>query len=83
MMVMTALQCAVRKAGSQSSFAEAIGVSQQIVSYWLSRGRPLPAEFVLAAEAHFAVPRHELRPDLYPPEPDPPAGYPLAGGAAA
>jgi DNA-binding transcriptional regulator YdaS (Cro superfamily) len=67
-MSMTALERAVEKAGSQSSFAEAVGTSQQLVSYWLSKGKPLPAEFVLPAEARLGISRHDLRPDIYPVE---------------
>ncbi|HCB75142.1 MAG TPA: hypothetical protein DEP91_03070 [Sphingomonas bacterium] len=51
---------------NQSRFAREIGTSQQLVSYWLNNGRPLPAEFVLAAEAAGFGSRHDLRPDLYP-----------------
>jgi hypothetical protein len=61
-----ALKRAVTAAGSQSAFAAAVGTSQQLVSYWLAHGKPLPAEFVLAAEQAFGTPRHELRPDIYP-----------------
>jgi DNA-binding transcriptional regulator YdaS (Cro superfamily) len=55
----------VVKAGSQSAFARAVGTSPQMVSYWLANERPLPAEFVLKAEAAFKVSRHELRPDIF------------------
>lgn len=67
-MSMTALELAVDKAGSQSRFATAVGTSQQLVSYWLSNRKPLPAEFVLAAEREFGISRHDLRPDIYPQE---------------
>lgn len=61
------LRAAVDKAdGNQSKFAAAIGTSQQLVSYWLKRERPLPAEYVLPAEAAGFGSRHELRPDIYP-----------------
>lgn len=66
----TMIERLIAKAGSQSKLAEAIGTSQQLVSYWASRGKPLPAEFVLAAEAAFGIPRDELRPDIYPPQAD-------------
>ncbi|GGO96445.1 transcriptional regulator [Stakelama pacifica] len=51
---------------SQTRFAEAIGTSQQNVSNWVRKGRPLPAEFVLKAEMATGVPRHQWRPDIYP-----------------
>jgi len=63
----TALERAVDKAGSQSRFASAVGTSQQLVSYWLAKQRPLPAEFVLRAEQAGLGDRHVLRPDIYPP----------------
>ena len=62
----TPLKRALEIAGSQSKLAAAIGTSQQLVSYWLANGKPLPAEFVLAAEAKLGVSRHDLRPDIYP-----------------
>jgi DNA-binding transcriptional regulator YdaS (Cro superfamily) len=54
--------------GNQSKFAEAIGTSQQLVSYWVRKGKELPAEFVLRTEAETGISRHDLRPDLYPRE---------------
>lgn len=64
-----ALRKALERAdNNQTAFAKAIGSSQQLVSYWLNRGRPLPAEYVLPAEAAGFGSRHELRPDLYPSE---------------
>lgn len=67
-MSMTPLERAVQKAGSQTEFASRVGTSQQLVSYWVKHGRPLPAEFVLAAEREFDISRHDLRPDIYPRE---------------
>jgi len=65
----TALARALAKAGgNQSRFASAIGTSQQLVSYWMKKQRPLPAEYVLAAEKAGFGSRHDLRPDLYPRE---------------
>lgn len=64
-----ALRRALDKANkNQSRFAAAIGTSQQLVSYWLAKRRPLPAEYVLAAEQAGFGSRHDLRPDLYPRE---------------
>lgn len=62
---------AVRRAlahfdNNQSKMAEAIGTSQQRLSYILARKNPLPAELVLATEKATGISRHELRPDLYP-----------------
>ena len=64
-----ALKRAVLAAGGkQTLFAKGIGASQQLVSYWLNNGRPLPAEYVLPAEKAGFGSRHDLRPDLYPRE---------------
>lgn len=60
------LRAAVEKAGNQSRFARAIGTSQQLVSYWLKNGRPLPGEFAIPAENAGLGARSYLRPDLYP-----------------
>lgn len=68
----TALERAVTALGSQSAFARFIGVSQPSVWAWIVKGRPLPAEYVLKVEAETGISRHELRPDLYPLEGDPP-----------
>jgi DNA-binding transcriptional regulator YdaS (Cro superfamily) len=65
-MSIEAFRFAIEQAGSQTKFAEATGMSQQLVSYYLSKNKPLPAEFVLKAEEATGVSRHELRPDLYP-----------------
>lgn len=45
--------------------------------------RPLPPEHVLKVEAATGISRHELRPDIYPPEEQaapPPASGPEADG---
>ncbi|MEZ0495160.1 transcriptional regulator [Sphingomonas sp. IW22] len=65
----TPLARAVRTSGSQSAFARLIGVSQPAVHLWLKEGRILPAEHVLTVESATGVSRHDLRPDIYPPEP--------------
>ncbi|WP_334656971.1 transcriptional regulator [Sphingomonas panaciterrae] len=62
-----ALRDALARAGdNQTVFAKGIGTSQQLVSYWLRNGCPLPAEFVIPAENAGFGSRHEIRPDLYP-----------------
>jgi DNA-binding transcriptional regulator YdaS (Cro superfamily) len=61
-----ALRSALALAGdNQSKFAAAIGTSQQSVSYWLKKRKPLPAEYVLAAERAGYGSRYSLRPDVY------------------
>jgi DNA-binding transcriptional regulator YdaS (Cro superfamily) len=62
-----ALRKAVVKAGGQLPFAKVLKTTQSNVWTWLNRSKNgLPAEYVLAAEAATGVPRHELRPDIYP-----------------
>ena len=63
-----AFRAAVDQAKGQSAFARAVGTSQQNIWNWLAAGKPLPAEFVLAAERAGFAKRYELRPDIYPPE---------------
>lgn len=51
---------------NQSRLADALGTSQQNVSNWLRKRKPLPAEYVLAAEKATGIARHDWRPDIYP-----------------
>jgi DNA-binding transcriptional regulator YdaS (Cro superfamily) len=57
-----ALKRAVDRVGGQAKFARLIGVTAQAVSQW----DEVPPLRVLAVEQVSGVPRHELRPDLYP-----------------
>jgi DNA-binding transcriptional regulator YdaS (Cro superfamily) len=57
---------AIKAAGNQEKLAAKIGASQQLVSYWLKKGkRGVPAEYVLPIEAATGISRHDLRPDIY------------------
>jgi DNA-binding transcriptional regulator YdaS (Cro superfamily) len=57
----------VDAAGGQKPLADKIGTTQSQIWYWLERSKKgVPAEFVLRIEGATGVPRHELRPDLYP-----------------
>lgn len=60
-----ALERAIREAGNGMLLAAAIGVTPQAVGQW-SR---VPPRRVLDVERASGVPRTELRPDIYPPEP--------------
>lgn len=64
---------AVRRAGSQSAFARLIGKRQSTVSDWLRLDRPIPAELVITVERETGVSRHNLRPDIYPVDKQPPS----------
>lgn len=57
-----ALKRAVESVGGQAKFARLIGVTAQAVSQW----EEVPPLRVLVVERVSGVPRHELRPDLYP-----------------
>jgi TorA maturation chaperone TorD/DNA-binding transcriptional regulator YdaS (Cro superfamily) len=61
-----ALERAIAAAGGQSALARLIGKSQGHVWHWLKVAKRVPAEAVLAIEEATGVPRHELRPDVYP-----------------
>lgn len=52
---------------SQQPMADALGVSQSVVSKWMRRGE-LPAEYVLKVEmlTKGRITKHDLRPDIYP-----------------
>ena len=63
----SALERAVAVAGGQLALAKAINTTQSNVWTWLNRSkRGVPGEWVRAVEAATGIPRHELRPDIYP-----------------
>ena len=62
-----ALSAAVQIAGSQSALGRVLGVSQRAVWRWVSEGKHLPPQHVLAVEAATGIPKEQLRPDIYPP----------------
>lgn len=55
---------AAKAVGSKSELARRLGVAVQSIQQW-SR---IPAERVSDVERVTGIPRHELRPDLYPKE---------------
>lgn len=61
------LSRAIQQCGGQARLAERLGKRQQHVSMWLRRGR-VPPNMAIPIELATGVPRHELRPDIYPPE---------------
>ena len=68
------LSDSVKRFGGQVKFGVKMGVSQQLVSYWVSKDK-LPADRVIEAEAVFVsagiyVDRHDLRPDVFGPRSD-------------
>jgi len=58
----TPLVDAIEKAGGAAELAKILGISSQAISQWTR----VPVNRVLAVEALTQVPRHELRPDVYP-----------------
>lgn len=56
------LQRAIDSGGGLAALAGALGITEQAVSQW----DEVPPLRVLAVERVTGVPRHELRPDLYP-----------------
>ena len=63
-MTSAGLQKAIEKTGSGARLADQLGVTRQALYQW----HRIPAERVLEIERITGVPRHELRPDLYPSE---------------
>jgi len=61
-----ALKHAIEHVGSQAAFARVCGVTQAAVWKWISGGKPLPPQHVIAVETATGVSRHQLRPDIYP-----------------
>lgn len=55
----------IKRGGGTSAVAQKCGVGVTVVSNWKKRG--VPPERVLALEAATGVPRHQIRPDIYPP----------------
>ena len=53
---------AAQKAGGLGKLAEALGIRHQSFYSW----KKVPAERVPAFSAATGIPRHEIRPDLYP-----------------
>lgn len=65
---MTALDRAVQSAGSQQALAQLLGIKPPSVSGWYDRRR-VPAERCIAIERATGVSRHQLRPDVFGPDP--------------
>ena len=65
------LEKAIKIAGSQARLAEAIGLSQQGVSYLLNGAPTISAEISIAIDrlTNGEVSKEELRPDIFGPAP--------------
>lgn len=49
--------------GGRRQLAGQIGVSRQVLEYWIKNR--VPAEYVLKVENLTGISRHKLRPDIY------------------
>lgn len=58
----TPIEKAAAAVGSKSELARRLGVKVQSIQQWTR----IPAERVLDVERVTGIPRHKLRPDLYP-----------------
>ncbi|MFN3069907.1 transcriptional regulator [Serratia sp. J2] len=64
---MTALDMAIKSAGSARKLASSIGVTGMAISRWKTKyAGSVPSSRVLAVYQATGVTPHELRPDLYP-----------------
>ena len=64
---MKLIRRAVKAAGGTKAVATRFDIHRQAVEKWVKENR-LPAERVLVLEEMSGIPRHELRPDIYPRE---------------
>ena len=62
------LKAAVKKAGGYTVVALKIGATKQMIWSWVNVLKRIPAEHVMAMEQAINVPRHMIRPDIYPKE---------------
>lgn len=56
----------IQNAGGYSSVAKKLGETKQVVWSWVNVLHRVPAERVMELEAAIGVPRHLIRPDIYP-----------------
>ncbi|EIW8507696.1 helix-turn-helix domain-containing protein [Klebsiella pneumoniae] len=64
---MTALDKAIKAAGSARKLSMALGVTSMSISHWKHRDRGIvPPDYILKIHSITGVTPHELRPDLYP-----------------
>lgn len=64
---MKALERAISIVGTQSALADAIGVKQQHISYWMTKGKSVPARFAILIEQATSgqVTRRDICPDVF------------------
>lgn len=59
------LEIAINRAGGQRRLSGMIGWTQQAISLWHTKKKPVPAEAAIRIEQATGIPRQELRPDLF------------------
>jgi DNA-binding transcriptional regulator YdaS (Cro superfamily) len=75
-----ALRLCVTRAGNQEKLAKGLGCTQPTVSRMM-QVRQMSHQYVLIAERLYGVPRHALRPDIYPVPVQHPSRIPDGEGA--
>lgn len=63
---MSALQRIIDHLDTQAATGAVVGVNQQTVAAWLSKGVPPKHVIPLCAAVFYRVTPHQLRPDVYP-----------------
>jgi DNA-binding transcriptional regulator YdaS (Cro superfamily) len=66
MTAMPDIEALIERAGGPAALAEAAGVTRTTVYSWRKRGR-VPAKRAADISDVLAIPRHAIRPDLWPP----------------
>lgn len=71
MMNKDAIKRAIAICGGQVRLGQKMGVPQQTISDWLTRGKSLKAEYAIGMDlaTDGQVPKEELRPDIFKPPP--------------
>lgn len=64
---MTALERAIEILGTQYALAHAIGAKQQHISYWVNKGKSVPAKYAISIEraTNGQVTRSEICPEVF------------------
>lgn len=62
----TGVAAAIQHFGTRTALAKALGIERSAISQW----DRVPVGRVLELERQTGIPRHELRPDIYPPPGD-------------
>ncbi len=65
---MNTIERAIEASGGAAKLAAKLQLGRTAVVMWKANGR-IPAEHVISVERESGIPRHELRPDIYPKEP--------------